>query len=214
MENEPKIMEAFAALTDDRIRAVLAARPVIALVGASRKPHRASHSVMRALLDEGYDVVPVHPRGGEVHGREVFADLTAIPRPVDLVDVFRRADQTREVARQAVAIGARVLWLQLGIVSDEAAAIARAGGLEVIMDRCTIIEHRRLVGRPFPRAGGSDIMDRIGLCFDCRYARTVPTPRSTFWLCGLSAVDPSFPKYPRLPVVACRGYEPGKPVDS
>jgi predicted CoA-binding protein len=205
-------MERTAIPSDDKIRAALASRPVIALVGASRKSTRPSHQVMAALLAEGYDVIPVHPRGGQVHDREVYPDLASIPRPVDLVDVFRRAEQTPEVARQAVAIGASVLWLQLGIVSEEAAGIARAGGLLVVMDRCSIVEHRRLIGRAFPpaRAEATEPIDRVGLCFHCRHARTVPTPRSTFWLCGRSANDPSFPKYPALPVLACRGYEPGE----
>lgn len=137
---------------DSEIQAFLASRPVIALVGASRKPDRPSHRVMAALLAQGYDVIPVHPAGGIVHGRTIVPDLDAIGRPVDLVDVFRRADATPEVARQAVAIGARVLWLQLGILNEEAAAIARAAGMMVVMDRCTWVEHQRLIGRPFSGA--------------------------------------------------------------
>lgn len=138
------------APSDDELRTLLRSRPVFALVGASTKPTRPSHQVMKALLEQGYDVIPVHPRATTVHGRRVYASLLEIPRTVELVDVFRRAEFTPEVARQACAIGAGTLWLQLGIVSEEAARIARAGGLRVVMDRCTIVEHHRLIGVPHP----------------------------------------------------------------
>lgn len=191
-----------AAPDDDEIRSLLAVRPVIALVGASSKEWRPSFIVMRELVGEGYDVVPVHPRGGELLGRKVYPDLQSIPRPVDLVDVFRRADQTPAVARDAVAIGARTLWLQLGIVNDEAARIAGAAGLVVVMDRCTLIEHHRLVGIRFPGPG-----DPVGLCRDCRHTQRVETPRSVFWRCGRSDGDPTYPRYPALPVLGCRGFQ-------
>lgn len=132
--------------SDAELRALLEARPVIALVGASGSPERPSHEVMAALLEEGYDVIPVNPNEREVLGRVCYPSLGAIPRRVDLVDVFRRAEETPAVARDAAAIGARALWLQLGVVNDEAARIARAAGLTVVMDRCLIVEHRRLVG--------------------------------------------------------------------
>ena len=93
---------------------------------------------------DGYRMVPVSPRGGVILGETVYPDLASIPFPVDLVDVFRPPTECPPVAEQAVAIGAKTLWLQLGIVSAEAAAIAEAGGLAVVMDRCTLIEHRRL----------------------------------------------------------------------
>ncbi len=132
--------------SDAELRALLADRPVIALVGASPRPHRPSHEVMAALLDEGYDVIPVNPNVGEVLGRTCYPSLSAVPRRVDLVDVFRRSSETPPVARDAVAIGARALWLQLGVVNEEAWRTAREAGLMVVMDRCLIVEHRRLIG--------------------------------------------------------------------
>src|SRR5262245_39728284 len=99
---------------DDVMRALLAARPRVALVGASSKRGRPSHEVMEALLEQGYDVVPVNPHEREVHGRTAYPDLHAVPGRIDLVDVFRRSSETPPVARAAVEIGARALWLQLG----------------------------------------------------------------------------------------------------
>lgn len=192
---------------DEVLGGLLAARPVIALVGASPRPERPSHSVMAALLGAGYDVLPVNPGAASVLGRACFASLGEIPRRVDIVDVFRRSEFTPEIARAAVAIGARALWLQLGVISAEAAAIARRAGLVVVMDRCLWIEHERLIGVPFTSALRVPDRDSVGLCRDCRHVREVPAERATYWLCGRSATDPSFPKYPRLPVGQCRGFE-------
>ena len=119
----------------------------IAIVGASPDPWRPSQGVMRTLLAAGYDCVPVNPKATEILGLRSWPTLEeAVARtgPVDLVDVFRRSDYTPDVARSAVAVGARILWLQLGIVSWEAAEIAYAGGLGVVMARCTAIELRGL----------------------------------------------------------------------
>jgi len=119
----------------------------IAMVGASPDPGRPSHGVMRQLLDAGYDVVPVNPTAESVLGRTSYPtleDAVAATGPFDMVDVFRRPEHTPDVARSAVAVGAKSLWLQLGVVNWEAAQVARDGGLEVVMDRCTAIEHRRL----------------------------------------------------------------------
>ncbi|MEA2676025.1 MAG: uncharacterized protein QOJ81_166 [Chloroflexota bacterium] len=119
----------------------------IAMVGASPDPGRPSHGVMRQLLEAGYDVVPINPAVETVLGNRAYATLEealAATGAFDMVDVFRRPEHTPDVARSAVAIGAKSLWLQLGVVNWEAAQIARDGGLEVVMDRCTAIEHRRL----------------------------------------------------------------------
>ena len=137
------------APSDAVLRAMLERRPRVALVGASTNPERPSHQVMAGLLDQGYEVVPVHPTYAEVLGRAAFKSLEAIDVPIDLVDVFRRADATPEIARQAVAIGAAVLWLQLGVINHEARRIAEQGGLMVVMDRCLVVEHHRLIGRRF-----------------------------------------------------------------
>ena len=141
-----EIASDFQNPSDAELRALLLDRPVIALVGASVRPTRPSHEVMAALLEEGYDVIPVNPNEREVLGRVCYPSLRELPRPVDLVDVFRRAEETPPIAREAVAIGARTLWLQLGVVNEEAARIARSAGLTLVMDRCLIVEHRRLVG--------------------------------------------------------------------
>jgi hypothetical protein len=132
-------------LSDDDIRALLAGVRRIALVGASNKPARPSNEVMGFLLRHGYEVVPVNPglAGQEIHGQRVVATLAAAGR-VEMVDVFRESAATPEIAGQAVAIGAKALWLQLGVVNDEAAAIARDAGLVFVQNRCPAIEIPRL----------------------------------------------------------------------
>ena len=119
----------------------------IAIVGASSLPWRASNSVMRYLLGQGYECVPVNPKRSEVLDQVCYPSLEAAAAaggPFDIVDVFRRPEHTPEIARSAVATGCGALWLQLGVVSEEAARIAGESGLAVIMDRCTAIVHRRL----------------------------------------------------------------------
>ena len=121
----------------------------IAIVGASPRPGRPSHGVMRHLLEHGYRVIPVRPRDcDEVLGVPCVASLAEIGEPVDLVDVFRRPEFCADVAREAVAAGAGALWLQLGIVSAEARRIATEGGLDYVEDECTAIVHRRLLRGP------------------------------------------------------------------
>lgn len=118
----------------------------IAMVGASPDPGRPSHGVMRQLLDAGYDVVPINPTVESVLGKPAYPtleDAFAATGAFDMIDVFRRPEHTPDIARSAVAIGAKSLWLQLGVVNWEAAQIARDAGLEVVMDRCTAIEERR-----------------------------------------------------------------------
>jgi len=135
-------------LDDAGIRDLLRSGPRIAVVGASSNPGRPSHGVMQALARAGYDVVPVNPRETQIDGLTCYPTVVAAVEatgPVDIVDVFRRPDLTPEHAREAVAVGARCLWLQLGIANEEAARIAHDGGLAVVMDRCSIVEHRRLV---------------------------------------------------------------------
>ena len=118
----------------------------IALVGASPKPHRPSHGVMRYLLAQGYRVIPVRPAGcDEVLGVPCVRTLGDIDEPIDLVDVFRRAEHTPPHAREAVEAGAGALWLQLGIVSAESRRIAEEAGLDYVEDACTLIVHREQV---------------------------------------------------------------------
>ena len=133
-------------MSDDAIRRILGETRTIAVVGLSSKPDRPSHDVAAYLQRAGYRIIPVNPRETEVLGEPAYATLRDIPADlsIDIVDVFRRAEETPEVARDAVAIGARTLWLQLGIANDEARAIAEDAGLTVIMDRCLKVDHRRL----------------------------------------------------------------------
>jgi predicted CoA-binding protein len=133
--------------SDSMLRRLLSETKTIALVGASPKPNRASHGVMAYLQQSGYRVIPVNPvaAGTTILGETVYATLADIGEPIDMVDVFRRAEDTPPVAEEAVAIGAKSLWLQLGISNDEAAAIATKGGLDVVMDRCTAVEVERLL---------------------------------------------------------------------
>ena len=119
----------------------------VAIVGLSGNELRASNFVGRYLLRNGYDVVPVNPREKIILGRTSYASLADIPDPVDTVDVFRKPDAVPEIARDAVAIGAKCLWLQYNVISEEGARIAIDGGLDVIMDRCMKVEHARYLGR-------------------------------------------------------------------
>ena len=131
--------------TDEAIRAILQSTSRIALVGASAKPWRPSHGVMRFLLDHGYDVTPVNPglEGQQIHGRTVAAQLDGAA-PLDLVDVFRNAAHVGPVVDAAIRLGARTIWMQLGVIDQAAADRARAAGIAVVMDRCPVIEARRL----------------------------------------------------------------------
>ena len=119
----------------------------VAIVGLSGNELRASNFVGRYLLRNGYDVIPVNPREEIILGRTSYASLADIPDPVDTVDVFRKPDAVPDIARDAVAIGAKCLWLQYNVISEEGARIATDGGLDVVMDRCMKVEHARYLGR-------------------------------------------------------------------
>jgi predicted CoA-binding protein len=136
-------------LTDGEAREVLASSRRIALIGASSKRHRPSFGVFEYLVEAGFECVPVNPHEREVLGVPAFptlAEAVEATGPVDIVDVFRRSEECVPHAAEAVAAGARCLWLQLGVVNWEAARIASEGGLQVVMDRCTAIEHRKARG--------------------------------------------------------------------
>jgi len=130
----------------DTLRRILKESRVLAVVGLSALWHRPSYFAAKYMLEHGYRVIPVNPQYKEVLGQKCYASLREIPEKVDLVDVFRRAADVPPIARDAVAIGARVLWQQLGVKNEEAAALARAAGLDAVMDRCVKIEHARLFG--------------------------------------------------------------------
>jgi hypothetical protein len=128
----------------EALRELLSSARTIALVGASSNPERPAYGVMKFLLRRGLRVIPVSPNESEVHGQRAYPSLQDIPEAVDIVDVFRRAEAAPVLADDAVAIGARAFWLQLGIVSDAAARRAVAGGLVVVMDRCIAETAREL----------------------------------------------------------------------
>ncbi|MCX7893924.1 MAG: CoA-binding protein [Burkholderiales bacterium] len=130
------------------IRRILAENKVIAMVGLSADWFRPSYFAAKYMLEHGYRVIPVNPRyaGGEILGQRVHGSLREIPDRVDMVDVFRKTEDVPPVAEDAVAIGARVLWQQLGVRNLDAAAKAEAAGLEAVVDRCVKIEHARLFG--------------------------------------------------------------------
>jgi predicted CoA-binding protein len=131
---------AFENPSRDRIKNILESARNIAVVGLSDNPERTSYTVAQAMQERGYRIIPVNPNADTILGEKCYASLSDIPEPVDIVNVFRRSEHTPEVAAEAVRIGAKVLWLQLGIVNEEAAGIAKSGGLEVIMDRCIKVE--------------------------------------------------------------------------
>lgn len=134
----------------ERLARIYAETDTIAVVGASADPSKPAHSIPAYLQEQGYRIRPVNPRGGELLGEPVARSLSEVDGPVDVVDVFRPAAEAPGIARQAVEIGAKVLWLQLGIASEEARRIAEAAGLTVVMDRCLGETHRALGLGPGP----------------------------------------------------------------
>ncbi len=131
-------------MNDTDLKTLTAPGQTIAVVGLSPNPDRASHEVARYLQEHGFRVVPVRPGIDEILGQKAYARLEDIPEHVDIVDVFRKAEDTPPVAESAVRIGAGALWLQLGIENEVAASIAATGGLQVVQNRCMKLEHQRL----------------------------------------------------------------------
>jgi predicted CoA-binding protein len=131
---------------DDYLRGILTGIKTIAVVGASPRPHRPSHRVMRYLQQRGYRAIPVNPfaAGKAINGERVYASLAEVPEKIDMVDVFRRADAAGGVVDEAIAVGAKIVWMQLGVRDDAAAARAEASGVRVVMNRCPAIEIPRL----------------------------------------------------------------------
>jgi len=135
----------FATTAADRLR-ILETYSRIAMVGLSQNPFRPSHFAAIYLLSEGYDIVPVNPLEAEVLNRKSYRSLSEIPYPVEVVDIFREPAAVPAIVDEAIAAGAKVIWMQLGVIHEEAAERARRAGLEVVMDRCMKIEHARFFG--------------------------------------------------------------------
>lgn len=136
--------------TDDELRDIYANTKTIAVVGASGDSSKAGYSIPAYLQSQGFRIIPVNPKGGEILGEQVMPSLASIAEPVDVVDVFRPAEEAPAIAQEAGAIGAKVLWLQAGISSVEAEEIAKAKGLQVVMDACMGATHQRLGLGPGP----------------------------------------------------------------
>ena len=143
--NSPVNSGRFATTAADRIR-ILERYKRIAMVGLSSNPFRPSHFAAIYLMSEGYDVTPVNPRESKVLGLPSYPSLAAIPEPVEIVDIFRETAAVPAIVEEAIAAGAKVIWMQLGVIHEEAAERARQAGLEVVMDRCMKIEHARFFG--------------------------------------------------------------------
>lgn len=143
--NSPVNASRFATTSFDRLR-ILETYRRIAMVGLSSNPFRPSHYAAIYLLSEGYDVIPVNPREKEILGRESYPSLAAIPGGVEIVDIFREPVAVPPIVDEAIAIGAKVIWMQLGVIDEPSAERARNAGLEVVMDRCMKIEHARFFG--------------------------------------------------------------------
>lgn len=131
---------------DEVVEKILDECRTIAVVGLSDKPDRDSYRVAAYMQQQGYRIIPVNPRLKEVLGEKAYPNLESVPEKVDIVNVFRRSEQVPEVVEEALKIKPKVIWMQLGIKNEEAAARARENGIEVIMDRCLMVEHRRLKG--------------------------------------------------------------------
>ncbi len=143
--NSPVNFGPYATSSLDRLR-ILERFRHIAMVGLSSNQFRPSHFAAIYLISEGYDVIPVNPREKEILGRKCYPNLKSIPGPVEVVDIFRESAAVPAIVEEAIAVGAKVIWMQLGVVNDAAAKRAREAGLEVVMDRCMKIEHARYFG--------------------------------------------------------------------
>ena len=135
---------AFQNPPDDAIRAVLATPQTVAVVGCSPNPERDSHRIAKLLQSRGHRVIPVNPGHRSILGESCYASLRDIPERVDMVDIFRRSEEIAPIVDEAIEVGARIVWMQLGVIDERAAAVAQDAGLTVVMDRCPAIEYRRL----------------------------------------------------------------------
>ncbi|QYK51338.1 MAG: CoA-binding protein [Anaerolineales bacterium] len=133
--------------TQDELRALLQNARTIAVVGHSDKPYRTSYRIASYLRDAGYEVYAVNPAITEVDGQPAYPDLASVPVPIDIVDVFRRSEFLQGVVDDAIKVGAKAVWAQVGVEDAQAAATAEAAGLQMVMDRCIMVDHRSLIGK-------------------------------------------------------------------
>lgn len=139
-------------MTDPEIDRILATTKTIASVGLSANPGKTSHGIGVYLLSQGFRVIPVNPGAETILGQKSYPDLASIPEPIDVVQIFRPSEDVPPIVDQAIQIGAKVIWTQQGIANEDAAGVARAAGLDVVMDRCMRTEHRRITeSRPTPK---------------------------------------------------------------
>lgn len=131
-------------MEDDKIREILQGSKTVAVVGLSPKPDRDSYRVAEYLKEKGYRIFPVNPAVDNILGEKAYPDLGSVPEKIDVVDIFRRPEHVPAIVDEAIEVGARTLWMQLGVVNEEAAKKATEAGLEVVMDRCMMADHKRL----------------------------------------------------------------------
>ncbi|HKC12687.1 MAG TPA: CoA-binding protein [Vicinamibacteria bacterium] len=149
--------EPFRNPDDDALRRLLQSVRRIAIVGLSPKPHRDSNRVARYLMERGYEVVPVYPLEERILGQTVYRSVPDIPRGVDLVDVFRRSETLPSVVDEVLAAGSPALWMQLDCIDEEGARRATKAGVTVVMDRCIMVDHARLLGRDWTHPGAEAV---------------------------------------------------------
>ena len=133
-------------MSEADIKNIFEESKTVAVVGLSPREERDSHRVAKYLQSQGYRIIPVNPNAEEVLGERSYPDLASVPEPIDIVDVFRRSEAVPGIVEEAIKVGARTVWMQQGVIHEQAAARAREAGLQVVMDRCTMVEHRRYFG--------------------------------------------------------------------
>jgi predicted CoA-binding protein len=131
--------------TDEKLKRILEENKTIAVVGCSRDPKKAAHTVPKYMKEQGYKIIPVNPFANQILEEKVHKSLSEINKPVDIVNIFRPSDQCLEVVKEAVNLNPKVIWMQLGIKNNEAAQLAEKHGIETIMDKCILVEHRNLI---------------------------------------------------------------------
>ncbi|MGQ9478030.1 MAG: CoA-binding protein [Candidatus Bipolaricaulia bacterium] len=133
--------------TDEEIRKILSEARTVAVVGCSRDPEKDAHRVPRYLQEQGYKIIPVNPQAGEILGERAYPSLAELERRTDIIEIFRPSEEAYRIVQEAIKLRPKAIWMQLGIVDEAAAKLAEEHGIEVVMDRCMMAEHRRLFGK-------------------------------------------------------------------